>query len=104
MPGTVVNGVRDAVAVILEIIESAQHEIEFLSAPSFLSFAGTYATVESAKHFIENGGVIRGIVPYRVRTSTAYACDWTLAKTCAIVSNFMRSLCSSAIGSTALAR
>ena len=61
--GTVVNSTEDAVAVILEIIESAQHEIEYLSAPSFLSFAGTYDTMQSAKRFIEKGGVIRGIVP-----------------------------------------
>jgi len=61
--GTVVNSAEDTVAVILEILESAHHEIEFLSSPFFLSFAGTYDTMKSAKHFIENGGVVRGIVP-----------------------------------------
>ena len=61
--GTVINSTEDAVAVILKILESAQHEIEFLSSPSFLSFAGTYDTTQSAKRFIEKDGVVRGIVP-----------------------------------------
>jgi len=61
MPGIVINSVKDAVAVVSKIVESAKREISFVTSPSLLSIAGTYDTVESAKHFIENGGVIRGI-------------------------------------------
>jgi len=59
--GIVINSVKDAVAVILEILELAQHEIVFVTSPSLLSIAGTYDTVEIAKRFIENGGLLRGI-------------------------------------------
>ncbi|MGZ4942324.1 MAG: hypothetical protein ACXV5P_08535, partial [Halobacteriota archaeon] len=39
----------------------ATREIVFLAPPSLFSIAGTYGTVERAKRFIENGGVLRGI-------------------------------------------
>ncbi len=61
--GTVINGPEDTVAVILEILETAQREVDFLSSPSFLSFAGTYDTMENAKRLIQRGGVVRGVVP-----------------------------------------
>ena len=59
--GTVINSVEDVVAVVLGIFDSAKHEIVFLTPPSLLSIAGTYDTVERARRFIENGGVLRGI-------------------------------------------
>ncbi len=59
--GTVINSVEDVVAVVLGIFESAKQEIVYLSSPSLLSIAGTYDTVSSAKRFIQNGGVMRGI-------------------------------------------
>ncbi|MDD1720444.1 MAG: hypothetical protein LUP95_00415 [Euryarchaeota archaeon] len=59
--GTVINGVEDGIAVIAEIFESAKHEIAFLSPPSVLSIAGTFDSVENARRFIQNGGVLRGI-------------------------------------------
>ncbi len=59
--GTIVNTVEDVVAVVLGIFDSATHEIVLLAPPSLLSIAGTYHTVERAKQFIENGGVLRAI-------------------------------------------
>ncbi len=60
--GTVINGVKDFVAAALEIFDKAQHEIIFLVPPSILSLAGTYDTVQRAKRFIDNGGVVRGVM------------------------------------------
>ncbi|MGZ4908288.1 MAG: hypothetical protein ACXVIP_03515 [Halobacteriota archaeon] len=59
--GLTVNSVEDVVAVVLEIFELAKHEVVFLSSPPILSLAGTFGTVESAKRFIQNGGVVRGV-------------------------------------------
>ncbi len=59
--GIVINSVKDAVAVISKMFESAHREIVFVTSPSLLSIAGTYDTVASARRFIEEGGVIRGI-------------------------------------------
>ncbi len=59
--GTIVNSVEDVAAVVLGIFESAKREIVFVVSPSFLSIVGTYGTVEKAKRFIQNGGVMRAI-------------------------------------------
>ncbi len=59
--GTVINTIEDFVAILLDIIESAQAEIVFMLPPSLFSVAGTFDTVPRAKRFIENGGVLRGI-------------------------------------------
>ncbi|MGZ4901419.1 MAG: hypothetical protein ACXVJJ_01130 [Halobacteriota archaeon] len=40
LTGTVVDGAEDIVAVILEIFESSQREVDILASPSFLSFGG----------------------------------------------------------------
>ncbi len=60
--GTVINSTEDFVAILLEIIESAQREIVFVLPPSLFSVAGTFDTVPRAKRFIGNGGVLRGIM------------------------------------------
>ncbi len=57
----VINGVEDFIAMSLQILETAQHEVLFLYPPSLLSIAGTRDTVEHVKRFIERGGVVRGI-------------------------------------------
>ncbi len=51
--GTVVTNLDDAIALVVEVFESARHEINFLFPPSMLSVAGTYDTVESAKQFMQ---------------------------------------------------
>ncbi|MGZ7171895.1 MAG: hypothetical protein ACXVI1_11930 [Halobacteriota archaeon] len=70
--GTVINSVKDVLAVVLGILESAKQEIVFLTPPSLLSLAGNYDTMQSAKRFIQNGGVLRGIMPIsRANVETA---------------------------------
>jgi hypothetical protein len=59
--GIIVNDVKDTIAVVLGIFEAAKHEVVYLSSPSFLSVAGAHDTMQTAKRFIEHGGVVRGI-------------------------------------------
>lgn len=61
--GSVIKSVKDAIAVVLGIFESAENEVVFLTPPSFVSLAGSYGTIEGAKRFRQNGGVLRGIIP-----------------------------------------
>lgn len=60
--GAILNSVKDAMAEVVAIFESATREILFIVPPSVLSIAGTsFNTVADAKHFKQNGGVMRGI-------------------------------------------
>ncbi len=60
--GVVINGLADALAVVVKIRESAQREIVFLAPPSVLSVGGaSFSSTQSAQRFIQNGGVLRGI-------------------------------------------
>ncbi|MGZ4903739.1 MAG: hypothetical protein ACXVIF_01965 [Halobacteriota archaeon] len=61
--GTTINSVQDALAVALQILESAQEEVVWLVSPSLLSLCMHYGSVEKTKTFIQNGGVSLGIVP-----------------------------------------
>ena len=61
--GLVINGVRDALAVALQILESAREEVVWLIPPSIHSLSMTYGFVEKTRAFIQRGGVVRGIVP-----------------------------------------
>jgi len=61
--GTVIRSVKDVIAVILSIFESAKHEIVFITPDSVMNLAGNYQTMQSAELFVQNGGTIRGIVP-----------------------------------------
>jgi len=58
---TIVNGLEDAIAEIMAIFESAQHEIDFIVPAYRLPVAATYDTVEKVKQFIQHGGAVRGI-------------------------------------------
>jgi hypothetical protein len=60
--GTVVTNVKDAIAVVLSIFESAKHEIVFLTPHSLASLGGTYNAMQIAKQFIQNGGTVRSII------------------------------------------
>ncbi|MDD1720768.1 MAG: hypothetical protein LUP95_02130 [Euryarchaeota archaeon] len=56
------HGLKDALAVVVEIFELAQREITFIVPPSMFSIAATsYDTMPRANRFIEHGGVLRGI-------------------------------------------
>jgi hypothetical protein len=61
--GTVINSIKDAIAVVLGIFESAKNEIVFLTPLSVASLGSTYNAMQSAKQFIQNGGVVRAIMP-----------------------------------------
>jgi hypothetical protein len=61
--GTVIKSVKDTIAVVLTIFESAKHEIVFITPDSVMNLAANYQTMQSAELFIQNGGTFRGIVP-----------------------------------------
>jgi len=58
----VVTGVKDALAVGLEIVESAKEQLVWLIPPSILSLWISQGFAEKTIAFIRNGGVSRGIV------------------------------------------
>ena len=60
--GFIINGVKDALAAALGILESEQKEVAWLVPPSVHSLATTLGFFEAMKAFIEQGGVSRGIV------------------------------------------
>ncbi len=60
--GTAINNLRDALAIVVKVIESAQREIVFLVPPSVFSIAAASCdTMPRARRFMQNGGVMRGI-------------------------------------------
>ena len=61
--GTIVNGVKDVLAVALEILESAHEEVIWLVPASIHSLSMTHGFTEKTRAFIQRGGVSRGIVP-----------------------------------------
>jgi hypothetical protein len=61
--GTVIKSVKDVIAVILSIFESAKNEVVFITPDSVMNLAGNYQTMQSAELLIQNGGTVRGIVP-----------------------------------------
>lgn len=60
--GIVVNGVRDALAVASQILESAREEVIWLIPASLISLSTTLGFVEEVQAFTQRGGVSRGIV------------------------------------------
>jgi len=59
--GTIVNSVKDALAVGSNIIESAQKEVTWLLPPKMLVFSVHYGIPEKSKALIEKGGRVRGV-------------------------------------------
>ncbi len=59
--GAVIKGQKDGIAVVIELFETAEREVDFIAPPSMLSIAGTYGTLASATRFIQSGGVVRGV-------------------------------------------
>ncbi|MGZ4861932.1 MAG: hypothetical protein ACXV2E_04010 [Halobacteriota archaeon] len=60
--GIVINGVGDALAAALGILESAQEEVIWLVPQSVNSLSRHYDFVKKARAFVQGGGVSRGIV------------------------------------------
>ncbi len=61
-PGFIINGVKDALAAALGILESEQKEVAWLVPPSVHSFATTLGLFEAMRIFVKQGGISRGIV------------------------------------------
>lgn len=59
--GTIIESVKDALAVGSNIIESAKNEIIWLLPPEMLIFAAQYGLTDKAKMLIEKGGHVQGI-------------------------------------------
>jgi hypothetical protein len=59
--GTIIESVKDALAVGSNIIESAKSEIVWLLPPSMVIFAAQYGIPNKSKTLIEHGGHIRSI-------------------------------------------
>ena len=59
--GTIVESVKDALAVALSIIESAQIETVWLLPPEMLVFAAQFRLTSKSKMLIQNGGRVRGV-------------------------------------------
>jgi hypothetical protein len=60
--GFIINGVKDALAAALGILESQQKEVAWLVPPSVHSLATTLGFLEAMRAFVKRGGVSRGIV------------------------------------------
>jgi hypothetical protein len=60
--GFIINGVKDALAAALGILESEQKEVAWLVPPSVHSLATTLGFFEAMRAFVKRGGVSRGIV------------------------------------------
>ena len=67
--GTIIESVKDALAVGSNIIESAKSEIVWLLPPEMLIFASQFGLTDKCKTLIENGGRVRGIT----RVTKTYA-------------------------------
>ncbi len=59
---TTIDNLKDALAIVVEIMESAQNELIFLVPPSvFSQAAASCDSLSRGKRFMQNGGVMRGI-------------------------------------------
>ena len=59
--GTIIESVKDAIAVASTIMESAEKEILWLLPPAMLVFGAQYGLDEKSKMLIEKGGRVRGV-------------------------------------------
>ncbi len=60
--GLTINSLKDALAIVVEIVESAQKEVIFLAPASVLSLASaSFDSISRAKRLMQHGGVVRGI-------------------------------------------
>ena len=60
--GTIIESVKDAIAVGATIIESAEKEVVWVVPGPVLVFAAQYHLNESSKALIKRGGRVRGII------------------------------------------
>ncbi len=60
--GLVINGVKDALAAALDVLESTKEEIVWLVPPPIHTLSMTHGFFEQTKAFIRGGGISRGVV------------------------------------------
>jgi len=62
--GTIIESVTDTIAVISQIVESAENEVAWLVPRPSLVYAVRYNIIEKSKTLIQSGVCIRGIVDF----------------------------------------
>ncbi len=62
--GTIIQSVTDAIAVISQIVESAENEVVWLVPRPSLTYALQYNIIENSKVLTQSGVRIRGIVDF----------------------------------------
>jgi hypothetical protein len=62
--GTIIQSVTDAIAVISQIVESAENEVVWLVPRPSLAYALQYNIIENSKVLTQSGVRIRGIVDF----------------------------------------
>ena len=62
--GTIITSVTDAIAVVSQIVESAENEVAWLVPRPSLIYALQFGIIEQSKTLIQNGVRIRGIVDF----------------------------------------
>jgi len=62
--GTIITSVTDAIAVVSQIVESAENEVTWVVPRPSLVYALQFGIIEQSKMLIQNGVRIRGIVDF----------------------------------------
>jgi hypothetical protein len=62
--GTIIQSVTDAIAVISQIVESAENEVAWLVPRPSLVYAPQFGIIEKSKILIQSGVCIQGIVDF----------------------------------------
>ncbi len=62
--GRIITSVTDALAILSNIIDSANSEIVYLSPPSLLVLTSQFNLADKIKLFIQKGGCVRGIADF----------------------------------------
>jgi len=62
--GTIIKSVTDAMAVVSQIIESAENEVAWLVPSPFLVYAQQFGIIEQSKMLLQNGVRIRIIIDF----------------------------------------
>lgn len=62
--GTIIKSITDVIAVVSQIVESAENEVAWLVPGLFLVYAQQFGIIEQSKMLLQTGVRIRGIVNF----------------------------------------
>ncbi len=62
--GTIITSVTDGLAVCMNIIESANEDVVYISPPSLLVLGSQFGFREKTERFVKRGGRLRGIADF----------------------------------------